>query len=388
MMRAHGIAMWIVVNEESHPDPLTDIIAPPRPYVGGRDLFVFVDTGTALRKLALSTYAEESLTRFFESDPDPGAPALALKALVAETNPRNIALSIDGKRGVTRSLTRASYQFLAEALGPELEKRFVPAEPLLEELCDTRLPGERPQYLALVKLTEALARRALSSEVITPGQTTVGDVRRFLYDALDAAGVTTWFQPDLRVQRRSGQVELSRGFLAVAKEAQVIERGDLLHVDFGVTFLGLNTDWQRMAYVLRDGETAPPAGLAAGLSRTNALQQAVIGASRPGRLNADVYDAVMAAMKAQGIEAQIYSHPLGFQGHALGAAIDLRSSGRKEPPKPLRAGSSLALELNTRSAVPEWDGKLVYFMEEDPVALSDQGWVPFVPLQTELAVIR
>ena len=76
-----------------------------------------------------------------------------------------------------------------------------------------------------------LVREALSPAVITPGRTTVGDVRRWLYDALARAGVSTWFQPDLRVQRRGAPVRLSRGFLAVAKEATAIERGDLLHVD-------------------------------------------------------------------------------------------------------------------------------------------------------------
>ena len=43
MMRRHGIVMWIVVNEEFHDDPLTEFVAPARPYTGRRDIFVFVD---------------------------------------------------------------------------------------------------------------------------------------------------------------------------------------------------------------------------------------------------------------------------------------------------------------------------------------------------------
>ena len=389
MMRKHGVSMWIVVNEEFHDDPVTPFIAPPQPQVGGRDLFVFVDTGEAgLRKVALTSYVEEPHARFFEV-PDGGKPIKdRLAALVAETRPRTIALSIDGQRGVTRSLTRSSYQFLVDCLGPEGEKRFIPAEPLIEEYLDTRLPEETAPYLPMVKLTDRLVKRALSSEVIKPGRTTAGDLRRFLFDQLDRVGVTTWFRPDVRIQRRSAQPSLSRGFLAVARDADVIERGDVLHIDFGLTYLGLNTDWQRMAYVLREGETRAPEGLRKALARANAVQDAVMQESRPGRSSADVYEAVMARMKAAGIEAQVYSHPLGNQGHGLGATLDGRAASRKEAPRPLRKGSWLAMELNARSPVPEWDNQPVYMMEEDPVWLSDEGWVTFVPRQTELYLVK
>ena len=389
MMRKHGISMWIVVNEEFHDDPVTPFIAPPGPQAGGRDLFIFLDTGEGgLRKVALTSYSEEPNTRFFETSENPKPMKEALSTLVAETQPKTIALSIDGHRGVTRGLTRSSYQFLVESLGPEAEKRFVPAEPLIEEYLDTRLPEEKAPYLQMVKFTESLVKRALSNEVIIPGRTTAGDVRRFLFDQLDAAGVTTWFRPDVRVQRKSVKSDLSRGFLSVAKDAVVIERGDVLHIDFGITYLGLNTDWQKMAYVLRKGEVRAPAGLRAALARTNAVQDAVMQESRPGRSSADVYEAAMARMKAAGIEAQIYSHPLGNQGHGLGASIDGRAASRKESPKPLRKDSWLAMELNSKSAIPEWDNQIVTMMAEDPVWLSDEGWVTFVPRQTELYLIR
>ena len=389
MLRRHGISMWIVVNEEFHDDPVTPFVVPPDPQVGGRDLFVFLDTGGAvLRKVALASYFEESHARFFETREDPAPAKEALAALVAETRPGTIALSIDGHRGVTRSLTRSSYQFLVEALGPDAERCFVPAEPLIEEYLDTRLPEEGPVYLQMVRLTEHLVKRALSSEAIRPGRTTAGDLRRFLLDRLDAAGVATWFRPDVRIQRRTVAATLSRGFLPAARDAAVIQRGDLLHIDFGLSYMGLNTDWQRMAYVLRKGESRAPMGLRAALARTNRVQEAVMRESRPGRSSAEVYAAVLARMQAVGIQAQVYSHPLGNHGHGLGAAIDGRTALSKEPPRPLRKGSWLALELNSSSPVPEWDGQVVTVMAEDPVWLSDQGWVTFVPRQTELYLVK
>jgi Xaa-Pro dipeptidase len=393
MMRKHGIDMWIIVNEEFHDDPLTQYIAPPRPYAGNRDVFVFVDAGDkGLKKLALTGYAEENVKRFFESSNEPKPLDKALPELYQTYHPKKIGLSYNAERGVQRSITHDTYKLLAEKMGADAESHFVPAADLIEEYLDTRIPEEFDQYTKLVKLTEILAHRALSSEVIKPGKTTVGDVRRWLYDALGERGVGTWFQPDLRVQRKGKPNDTSRGFLAVAPEEIVIERGDLVHLDFGITYMGLNSDWQKMVYIFRQGEKQVPAGLQHALANTNALQDALmLRASRPGRPAGEVYTAAMDEMKQKNIEAQIYSHPIGDQGHGLGASIDFRATQKPETmgqEKRLRKGSYISIELNSQTVVPEWGGQKVYVMEEDPAYLTDEGWKFFVPRQQAFYVIR
>ncbi len=391
LLRRHGLGAWIVVSEEFHEDPLAAHVAPPRPYVGNRDVFAFFDAGDeGLRKLAVTGYAEESVERFFEI-PASGAGVRALKEWVDRYKPERIGLGIGGRRGVTRSLTHDSYKWLAESLGPEAERRFVSAAGLIEDYLDTRIPEEFSHYTSLVKATEWLARRALSNEVVKPGRTTVGEVRMWLFRESERLGLKPWFQPDLRLQRLSQAGEKTgSGFLQVAKEAAVIERGDVVHLDFGLVYMGLSSDWQKMAYVLRPGEKRAPAGLEKALDTTNALQDAVIRLSRPGKAAADVFDEVMAEMKAGGVTAQVYSHPLGPQGHGLGASIDFRSAKRdpSEPLRKLRLGSYLALELNTSTEVPEWGGQKVTMMAEDPVHLTDKGWAFFVPRQETLYLIK
>ncbi|HUL35151.1 MAG TPA: M24 family metallopeptidase [Candidatus Eisenbacteria bacterium] len=391
MMRKHNVSMWIVVNEEFHNDPLTEYIAPPRIYTGNRDIFVFVDAGDqGLKKFAVTGYAEESLKQFFDTPEDPRPPKEALKALYDKYQPKTIALGIDGSRGVTRSLTLSSYKFLAGAMGPGAEKHFVPTADLIEDYLSTRIPDEFDTYAQMVEATEILTRRALSNEVITPGKTRVGDVRRWLYDQLWQNHFTTWFQPDVRLQRRGLTSQMSRGFLGVAPEEWVIERGDLLHIDFGITYMGLNTDWQKMAYILKEGESAPPPGLIAAMAKTNALQDAVTRAARPGKTAGEVYLEAMAEMKAKGIEAQIYSHPIGAQGHGLGPSIDYRSGERKgmEAEKPLVIGTYLSVELNTASGIPEWSGQKVFVMEEDDAYLTEEGYKFFRPRQTAFYLIH
>jgi len=393
MMRQHGVAMWILVNEEFHDDPLVHFVAPPRPYTGNRDLFVFVDAGAeGLKKYAVTGYTEENLARFFDAPSDePLPPAATLRALYAKWQPRTIGLGIGGGRGQTRTLGHDAYKLIAEAMGPEAEARFVSAAALTTELLDTRIPEEFEHYRAAVTVTEEIVRRALSSEVITPGRTTVGDVRRALYDLLWAAGVRTWFQPDLRVQRAGDENATSRGFLAVAKESVVILPGDLVHIDFGISYMGFDTDWQKMAYVLKPGETDAPAGLKAALKNTNTLQDALTQRhARPGMTGGAVFNATMAEMRERGIEAMIYSHPLGVQGHALGASIDFRSALRTDTlsqAQRLRNGSYISIELNTGTPVAEWGGKKVFVMMEDCAYLTPDGYRFFRPRQEAFYLI-
>lgn len=399
MMRRHNVDMWIIVNEEFHNDPITEYIAPPRVYTGGRDIFVFVDAGDkGLRKIAITGYSEESVQKFFESQDDPLPADKQLKALWDTYHPAHIALGIDGRRGVTRSLTKSSYDYLAKEMGPDAAQHFVPAQDLVTEYLETRLPEEFATYDEMVKVTDLLTKRALSNEVITPGKTTVGEVRRWFYDQLWENRVTTWFQPDLRVQRKRMDSSKSRGFLAVAKEDTVIMPGDLVHIDFGITYMGFNTDWQKMAYVLMPGEKDAPAGLKQAMKNTNDLQDAMmLRAARPGRTGGEVYKLTMDEMAQKGIAAMIYSHPIGNQGHGLGASIDFRAAQTVNPTheavnasaaQQLHKGAYLSVELNTQTSIPEWGGQKIFVMAEDDAYLTDEGYKFFEPRQTAFYLIH
>ena len=397
MMRHHGVAMWIVVNEEFHNDPIVPVIAPPRPYAGNRDFFIFADDGgDRLKAFSITGYPEETIKAYFEPMPEGRNPAKMLTDLFRRFQPKTIALGIDGPRGVTRTLTHATYALIHQALestaecrAPSAECREVSADALLEDLLDTRIPEEFRTYQHLVKITDQIAKKALSKAVITPGKTTVGEIRRFLFDEYARRGATTWFQPDVRVQRRGGgDYEVGKHAATPsapgpALEGTIIQRGDVVHIDMGITAMGFDTDWQKMAYILKPGERDVPAGLKKAMANTNALQDAVMmTCSRPGRLNTEAFDCAMAVMKAQGIEASIYSHPIGNQGHGLGAGVSFGSAAGR-PGKPLRLGSYISIELNTATPVPEWGGQKVYVMMEDDARLTEEGWRFFWPRQTQ-----
>jgi Xaa-Pro aminopeptidase len=388
MMKRHGIEMWIVVNEEFHSDPVTPHITPPIPIVGRRDLFVFIDRGERIERVAVLRYAEDRLKNHYTMLlPPRDRFGEELKKLVDSRNPKTIALNIGGTRGQQSGLTHDGYKFLAETLGPENEKKFVSAANLLIEFFDTRIPEELEHYRTAVLATDVITRRAFSNEVIKPGKTTVGDVRWWMMQQLNDIGVDTWFQPDLRVQRQTAQTETTGQFLSTAEENVVLMRGDLIHVDFGLNYMGLSTDWQKHAYILKPGEKDAPAGLKAALKNTNRLQDILFGFARAGMTGTEVYDATVAEAKKQGINAMVYSHPLGTHGHGLGPSIDFRGNIGGGANKIL-PGSYMSIELNTSTNVPEWNNQRVTIMAEDDAYMTATGYKFFRPRQTEFYLIK
>ena len=102
----------------------------------------------------------------------------------------------------------------------------------------------------------------------------------------------------------------------------MIEPGDVLHTDFGITVMGLNTDTQHMGYVLREGETEAPAGLEQALDNLEQaldnsarLQDILLDEMRVGRSGNEVLYSVLERMRAEGLKGTMYTHPIGDHGH-------------------------------------------------------------------------
>jgi Xaa-Pro aminopeptidase len=389
MMKKHNVDMWIVVNEEFHSDPVTPSIVPPIPIVGRRDFFVFINNGDKLDRVAVIRYQEEQLAKFYTMmNPPSNQIAATLKKLIEERDPKTIALNYKGTRGASGGLTSDAYKFLADAVGDKYEKRFVSAQPLIIDYLDTRIPEELKHYRTAVLATDVITRRAFSNEVITPGKTTVGDVRWWMMQQINNLGLDTWFQADLRVQRRTKDNKNTQSFLETASEATVLERGDVIHVDFGLNYMGLSTDWQKHGYILNKGEKDAPAGLKAALKNTNRLQDILFSHARVGMTGAEAYDKTMADCQKEGIRAMIYSHPIGNQGHGLGPSIDFRRGTIGGDVERFRLGSYTSIELNTSTAVPEWGGQGVTIMGEDDAYMTEKGYQFFRPRQTEFYLIK
>jgi Xaa-Pro aminopeptidase len=152
-------------------------------------------------------------------------------------------------------------------------------------------------------------------------------------------------------------------------EDTVIQPGDLLHVDFGITYLRLNTDTQQHAYVLKPGEREAPDGLDEALATGNRLQDILTNQFEAGRSGNEILAAALEQAEAEGINATIYTHPIGFHGHGAGPTIGLWDQQGGVPGKgdyPLYANTAYSIELNAAVSIPEWDSQeILVKLEED-----------------------
>jgi Xaa-Pro aminopeptidase len=267
----------------------------------------------------------------------------------------------------------------------------VSAEELAVGWLETRLPEEIRALHALNRLVHEVIDEAYSPAVIQVGTTTALDVAWWIRQRLHDLGVEPWFQPTVGLQRAGVPLVEQRGTLlpAVPYDA-VIEPGDLVHCDVGLSSLGLRTDTQRNGYVLRPGETDAPAGLREAFRTGTRMQDLTTAALTPGRTGNEVLAAAREAAAAEGIHADVYSHPVGFHGHGAGPVIGLWDEQDGVPGAgdyPVHPDTVYALELAVRRPVPEWGGQCVRMALEQGIALTDDGVEYLDGRQTELILI-
>ena len=310
---------------------------------------------------------------------------IVLKQVIEERNPSTIAVNVSRVFAFSDGLTAGELEAMREALGDALAARIRPAEALPLELIATRLPEEEATFERMNVVAWDIIAEAFSNRVITPGVTRTDDVVWWMRQRLADLGLDTWFQPSVSVQRR-GATDQQLG------ANPVIQRGDVLHCDFGVTALRLNTDTQHMGYVLRDGETAPPPGLQRALARSNRLQDIVVSELRPGRTGNEVLRASRERMMREGIDGTVYSHPVGLHGHGAGPLIgrwDAQGGVPGRGDAHVLPSTWYSIELQATSPVPEWDGQRVRSAQEEDVIIDAIGKVRWARgRQTDFHLVR
>lgn len=374
LMARADLDCWVVVAREYNEDPvIMSLIPQPEMSARRRTILVFSrrPNGT-VERLNIGRYAYEGVgpedAGLYHAawNPDEEEQDACLRRIVAERDPRRIGINVSRVFAFADGLSHQEHGRLVAALGPELSVRFVSAEPLAVGWLERRLPAELEAYPAIVALGHALIRRAFSRAVITPGVTTTEDLCWWMRQTLHDHGLRPWFQPNCSIQAPGQSFEGSA-------EREVIQPGDLLWCDVGFEYLGLCTDQQQHAYVLREGEGEAPAGLRAALAAANRLQDLLLAAMRPGHTGNQVLREAREAALAKGLTPSVYTHPLGVHGHAAGPTIGLWDRQGGVPgggDYQLFDDTVYSIELNAISPVPEWDGQAVRIALEEDAALT------------------
>jgi Xaa-Pro aminopeptidase len=409
LMRKYGIDFWVVPMREYNEDPIFSAITSPETFAARRrTIYVFFDKCAAagtppapscVERIALGGTSQGGVFDARRSmqkaagDVGRGQQAelwgdeqwQALKAIVEERKPRVIGIDRSTVFAFSDGLSSGELAGMSAALGDQWTSRFKDAEGLPLDLIASRLPEEEAFYKRMQELVWSMTETMFSSKVITPGKTRTSDLVWWWRQRVNDQGLGTWFHPSIEVQRR-GKTEAELG------DDPIIEAGDVLHCDVGITVARLNTDTQHMAYVLRPGETDAPAGLRQALANSNALQDIVMDEIRPGRSGNEILSAARARMQAKGIDGTVYSHPIGLNGHGAGPLIGLWDYQNGVPGRgdaKVIPSMWFSIELQATTPVPEWNNQPVRMAQEEDAIVSADGTVRWaLKRQDRLFLVR
>lgn len=387
LMRRHGVSMWLVINREYNEDPVfRSLISPSVMFARRRTILVFFDRGgeKGIERLALGGGTNGGLYEMYRDPDNAGREIMGdsqwqtLRKVIEQRKPSTIAINVSHTHAFSDGLSAGEREQLESALGPWTSK-LVRAENLPLEYISVRLPEMEPHYVAMMKTVHTLIARAFSNEVITPAKTTTKDVEWWLRQTVNDMGLGEWFPPTVSVQRPERQ---ATEFASTARPAaEVIQRGDHLHVDFGIVAMGLATDTQHVGYVLKEGEKDVPAGLQKALVNSNRMQDIAFEEMRPGRSGNEVLASMLAQMKKEGVEGTMYTHPVNDYGHGAGPLIGLWDRQEGVPGRGdvlLLPNTWFSIELQATTAIPEWGGQRVRSAQEEDAILGPDGKMRWV----------
>jgi len=386
VMERAGFDCWVLVAREYNEDPIVKTMLPAT-WITARRRTILVFTDFGRERAAIARYAVGSAFPAVwapEDEPDQWA---RLNSYLEEKAPRRIALDSSSLFAVADGLSASEHAQMLDALSPTLRERVVAThEPAIGWL-ETRSKSEIAAYPDICARAHDLLRTALSPEVVAPGVTSTAEVEWWLRESVSTLGYRTWFHPSVSVQRR---LRVVNGDFSEHPGDIVIERGDLVHIDFGIEYLGLHTDQQQHAYVLREGETEAPEGLRSGLRAANRLQDIVVEEFPRRATGNEVLAAARRQAIAERLQPCIYSHPIGLHGHGAGPTIglwDQQYGVAGTGDYPIYDDTAYSIELSVTQDVPEWNDLEVRFMLEED-ALFSSGELRFLDgRQTEFWLI-
>jgi len=389
-MRENNIDMWIIMNREGNFDPLYPDMG--EGYVGSVGYYIFTDRGgdrIERAVLGIDGYLLEEGGAY-----DYFGSAGELKSFVEARDPKKIGLNISKNIGGADGLSHSGYLQLAELLGKKYEQRFVSAEKLASDFRSRRVASEIAIYGEAGELSYTIAERAFSNEVITPGVTTLEDVAWWMKEQLFKHNLESSFgMPSVYVTGPDG--------IAATSTNRIIQRGDVLFIDWGVGLMNMYTDMKRMAYVLKEGETAVPAGIQNAFDQAVKARDVVKKTIKPGVTAQKAEDAIYEALTNAGFNKMpgfnqptdsdktdviVGCHSVGNWGHGIGPSIAFFNPVQLG--YVIKPSNLLSIEFFAYTRVPEWGGKKLRVALEDDAIVTERGVEWLYPVNPRVLLIK
>ncbi len=366
LMRREGFDMWVLIARENNEDPVLKTMLPATWLAARRTTMLIVfdrGAGQEVEYLAVARYdVGKVFKRAWDPDANPDQWA-QLGKLIADRKPKKIGINKAEHYGHADGLTANDYDNLMRVLPKELKGNVVSAEKLAVSWLESRTEKEMVLYQQICRIAHQIIAEGFSDKVIQPGVTTTEDVVWWYREKIKELKLDTWFHTSVSIQRNEPETITSK-----RPQPLVILPGDLLHVDFGITYLRLNTDTQQHAYILRAGETDAPEYLRNAFAKGNALQDFLTNNFKEGKTGNQILADARKQAQDAGITPSIYTHPIGFHGHASGTTIgmwDMQNGVPHTGDYPMHLNTAYSIELNCSVPVAEWKKDVRIQLEED-----------------------
>ena len=390
LMSKNGIDMWIIITREYNEDPIIKTLLPPT-WLNARRrtilVFSFDKSTKKTESVAISRYNfGKNIKSIWDKEKNPNQ-MLALKDYIDKVNPKKIGLNYSENFALIDGISKSDYELFYSSISNDIKQRIVSAENLGIQWIETRTKLEKEIYKDLVSITQNIINEAFSNKVIEPGKTTTDDVVWWMREKVLELKLKTWFHPTVDVQRNE-QSDLY-AFDGKSKY-DIIQPGDLVHCDFGISYLTLNTDCQQIAYVLKSDEKEAPEFLTKALKDANKLQDILTSEFELDKTGNEILLNSLKIAKVKGLDPQIYTHPLGTFGHSAGTTIGMWDSQEGVPIKGdvlMKYNTVYAIELNNKSFIKDWN-KEVRIMLEEAGLFEENGFKYINGRQEEIILIN
>jgi len=389
-MRENGIDMWIVAQKEGHDDPMATILGGG--YTGSVGYFVFTDKGGGRIEraaLGITDHHRELCGAYDIPDGDTD-----LLKFIAARNPKKIGINMSAEMGLADGLTKSVYDQLVRTMGPTYASRLVSAEKMVSDFSSRRTASEIVAFGEAGEMGRQIAERALSNEVITPGMTTLSDVAWWIEQQQFERHLGTSFGvPSVYITGPNG--------IEATSNDRIIQRGDIVMLDFGVGYLSMWTDQKRIAYILKPGEVALPASIQTAFDNAVRVRDVIHRTARPGKTAQQMMDVVNAAIVSAGmlqmqgfnktrpdssVEFIIGCHSVGDWGHGIGPSMAFFNPGRLT--YEMRPGNLFSIELFAYTPIPEWGGKKLRIPLEDDATITARGVEWVYPVNPRIILVK
>ena len=303
-----------------------------------------------------------------------------LRDTITRLNPDRIAVNTSRNNVHADGLTHAMYEFLREYLASTpYADRLVSAEPVISALRGRKTPAEQARIRRAVEITDDIFRKTF--DFIKVGMTEI-EIGKYMQKLAHENGVgLAWPAEDCPAVNSGPDSPVGHNGPTNIK----VQRGHLIHFDFGVQYDDYCSDIQRVAYVLREGETEAPPEIQRGFITIRTAIEKSREAMKAGATGNSIDVISRGIVTDSGYPEYPYAlgHQLGRVAHDGGTLLGpLWEKYGDSPRQKLEVGQVFTIEPGL--AVPGYG----YMGLEEDVFITERGAEYFTEPQKEIVLLK